>query len=211
MIKINEIFFSIQGEGTRAGLPCIFVRTSGCPLRCTYCDTTYAYYEGKMMSVEEVLMAVKEYPCKLVELTGGEPMVQPEAPELLRRLVDLGYETMIETCGAYRVNTLPKVTKKIVDFKTPGSKEEHKNCYDVIQDLDEKDEIKFVVVDEKDFDWSLEIIEKYNLERFHLLVSPIFNGFGYEWLAKRVLESKKNIRMQIQLHKIIFPHEARGV
>src|SRR4030095_9403047 len=163
ILKINEIFYSIQGESTSAGLPCVFVRLTYCNLRCVYCDTEYAFYEGKDMSIDDILDEIRKYNCKLVEITGGEPLVQDNVHILMRKLCDTGYTVMIETGGSLPIENIDKRVKIIMDLKTPYSKMEKKNRYENITFLKPTDEIKFVIGSREDYEWTKDIIAKYDL------------------------------------------------
>lgn len=211
-LKINEIFYSIQGESSAMGLPCVFVRLTYCNLRCSYCDTEYAFYEGKDMSIDEILADVKKYNCNLVEITGGEPLVQENVNELMKQLCDLDYKVMIETGGSLPMKDIDKRVKIIMDLKTPSSKMMNKNLYENIDILKPEDEVKFVIGNREDYDWSKEIIKKYSLSgKYTVLMSPVFNAVENIDLAKWILEDKLDVRFQIQLHKYIWHPETRGV
>ncbi len=176
MLKINEIYHSIQGESTSAGKPCVFVRLTYCNLRCTYCDTEYAFYEGKDMSVQQVIDEVEKYNCKLVEVTGGEPLVQmDECLELMKKLCDLGYEVMIETGGSLSIKDIDPRVKIIMDLKCPSSGMEKKNLYENVQYLKPTDELKFVIGNREDYEWTKIILKKYNLTgKCEILFSVVF-------------------------------------
>src|SRR4030095_3300753 len=214
ILKINEIFYSIQGESTSAGLPCVFVRLTYCNLRCVYCDTEYAFYEGKDMSIDDILDEIRKYNCKLVEITGGEPLVQDNVHILMSKLCDLGYEVMIETGGSLPIEDIDKRVKIIMDLKTPYSKMEHKNKYENILYLKKVDEVKFVIGNKDDYEWSKEIINKYALTEkvSQVLISPVFGEVENIDLANWILKDKlNNVRFQVQLHKYIWNPETRGV
>lgn len=209
-LKVNEIFFSIQGETSRAGLPCVFVRLTGCNLRCGYCDTTYAYEEGETMSVDQVVDAVSGYGCDLVEITGGEPMAQAATPELARKLVDLDFKVMVETNGSFPLDTLPKEAIKIVDIKTPGSGEVGSFHYYNLHRLTPRDELKFVVCSRADFDWALREIDSKALETVcGINISPAAGLVSDEEAASWVLHGGKALRLNLQLHKMLWG-AARG-
>lgn len=213
-LVVNEIFYSIQGESTNAGLPCVFVRLTYCNLRCVYCDTEYAFYEGKEMTIDEILDRVKSYDCKLVEITGGEPLVQENVHFLIHRMCDLGFDVMIETGGSLSIEKIDKRVKIIMDLKTPYSKMEHKNLYENIQYLKPVDEVKFVVGNKDDYVWSKEVIQRYNLpgKVSQILMSPVFGEVENIDLAGWILEDKLDkVRFQVQLHKYIWSPETRGV
>lgn len=211
-MRITEIFHSIQGESTYSGLPCVFVRTTGCNLRCIWCDTAYAFYGGQEMRLEEILARVRGYHCKLVELTGGEPMLQKETPELARRLLQEGFTVLIETGGSLDLSPLDTRVIKIMDLKCPGSGEADRNYWPNLDILQPHDQIKFVIKDRRDYDWAVRVIREHHLEeRFPLLFSPVFNAMDYRQLAEWLLADRVNARFQIQLHKYIWPPDMRGV
>ena len=210
-MQVTEIFFSIQGEGTRAGRPCVFVRFTGCDLRCSYCDTAYAFHGGRAMSREEILGEVERYPCQFVLLTGGEPMLQPELPGLARDLLDRGYEVAVETHGQLPLDSLPPAVVRIADVKTPGSGQEATDL-DYLDRLGERDEVKFVVCSQEDFRWSLDVIRRRRLEeRLAVLISPAYGEVEPRDLARWMLESGVKARLNIQVHKVIWGPQARGV
>jgi len=212
-LKINEIFHSIQGESTKAGLPCIFVRLTYCNIRCVYCDTEYAFYEGVDKSIDEIIEEVKSFGCKLVEITGGEPLVQENVHILMKQLCDLGYEVLIETGGSLPIEVIDKRVKIIMDLKTPFSKMEKKNRYENIQYLKPTDEVKFVIGSREDYDWVKEMISKYDLINRveQVLLSPVFDKVENIQLAEWILQDKLNVRFQLQMHKYIWHPETRGV
>ena len=217
-VRVTEIFHSIQGESTRAGLPCTFVRLTGCPLRCVWCDTAYAFHGGTRLTLDEVMREVGGKGCRLVEITGGEPLVQPGAALLARRLVDEGYTVLIETSGALDVGTLDPRVHRIMDLKCPGSGEEHRNLWSNLDHLTHRDEIKFVVAGLEDFEWAERVIRERRLdERVRagtlgaLLVSPVWGLEGLEELAARILASGLPVRFQTQLHKHIWGPDRAGV
>lgn len=218
MLKLNEIFFSIQGESTQAGRPCIFIRLTGCKLRCTYCDTQYAYFEGEDVTEDEIIRRIKPYPCQLVELTGGEPLEQRDAPKLLQRLVDEGYEVMLETDGVEDLSVVPSGVRIIMDVKTPGSKMANPKSAKNLVHLKPTDEIKFVVCDEKDYLFSKDFIQTHQLAGKHtLLMSPEMPLPGAaakdrapSWLPDLILRDGLPVRFQVQLHKILWG-DKRGV
>jgi len=212
-LKINEIFHSIQGESTKAGLPCIFVRLTYCNIRCVYCDTEYAFYEGVDKPIDEIIDKVKSYDCKLVEITGGEPLVQENVHVLMSRLCVLGYEVMLETGGSLPIENVDKRVKVIMDLKTPYSKMEKKNRYENIQYLKLNDEVKFVIGSREDYEWAKEILNKYDLVNKvgQVLFSPVFDKVDNIELAKWILDDKLNVRFQLQMHKYIWHPETRGV
>jgi len=210
-VRVNEIFFSIQGEGTRAGRPCVFVRFTGCDLRCGYCDTAYAFTGGSELSRAEILAEVRRHPCKLVLLTGGEPLLQKELPELARELLEAGYEVTVETHGQRPMGALPAAVVRIADVKTPGSGEVEKD-FGWLGALRPHDEVKFVVTSEEDWRWSLEVMRRHQLPgRVAVLVSPVHGAVDPQDLARWILEAGVEARLNLQLHKIVWGATARGV
>ena len=211
-LKINEIYYSIQGESSFTGLPCIFIRLTYCNLRCSYCDSEYTFYEGNDMSINQILDKIREYPCKLVEVTGGEPLVQKECIELLQKLVELNYNVLLETSGSLTIKNVPNQVINIIDFKCPTSNMEKKNLWDNINYLKNGDEVKFVIGDREDYDWAKRKIKKYGIEdKCSILMSPSYNQIQEKELVKWILEDNLNVRFQIQLHKKIWPEEEKGV
>jgi 7-carboxy-7-deazaguanine synthase len=212
LLKINEIFYSIQGESSLAGKPCIFIRLTYCNLRCTYCDTEYAFYEGKDMSMDDIIKEVSKHNCKLVEITGGEPFVQKEVHQLMQSLCDMDYMVMLETSGSLTVKDVDSRVKIIMDIKTPSSGVMDKNLYENFKFLKRIDEVKFVIGSREDYDWSKEMIKKYDfINKFIVLMSPVFNEIENISLASWILEDNLNVRYQIQLHKYIWQPDTRGV
>ena len=217
-VRVTEIFHSIQGESTRAGLPCTFVRLTGCPLRCVWCDTAYAFHGGTRLTLDEVMREVEGKECRLVEITGGEPLVQPGAAGLARRLLDEGYTVLIETSGALDVGVLDPRVHKIMDLKCPGSGEEQRNLWSNLDHLTHRDEVKFVVAGLDDCEWAERVIRERRLdERVRagtlgaLLISPVWGMGGLEELAARILDSGLPVRFQTQLHKHIWGPDRAGV
>ncbi len=212
MLKVNEIYFSIQGESTKAGLPCVFVRLTYCNLRCTYCDTEYAFYEGKDLTIDEILSEVKKYDCNLVEVTGGEPLVQEESLELMKKLCDEGFEVLLETGGSLPIKNIDKRVMIIMDLKCPSSKMVKKNYYENINHIKNKDEIKFVIGTREDYEWTKVLINKYDLTgKCEILFSVVFGELEPLTLINWVLEDKLNVRFQLQMHKFIWSPETKGV
>ncbi len=209
-VRVHEIFFSIQGESSRIGLPTIFIRLTGCPLRCGYCDTEYAFRGGKLMTEPEILQAIAKYPCKTVCVTGGEPLAQKACIDLLSKLADVGYQVSLETSGAIDIAQVDQRVMIVMDIKTPDSKEEEKNLWSNIHHLKCNDEIKFVVCSRADFDWSVECIAQHHLQRFPLIFSPSYHQIQAQDLAEWLLQSGLQARMQVQLHKVIWG-ERQGV
>ena len=213
MLKINEIYHSIQGESTSAGKPCVFVRLTFCNLRCTYCDTEYAFYEGKDMSVQQVIDEVKKHDCKLVEITGGEPLVQlNECLLLMKKLCELDYEVLIETGGSISIKEIDPRVKIIMDLKCPSSGMDQKNLYENIQYLKSTDELKFVIGNREDYEWTLKLLNKYNLHgKCEILFSVVFGKLESVELVNWILEDKIDVRFQLQMHKYIWYPETKGV
>lgn len=211
-LKVNEIFYSIQGESTHAGLPCVFVRLTGCNLRCVWCDTAYAFHEGRSMEIDEIVDQVRTHGCRLVEITGGEPLLQPEAVPLMQALLDSGYDVLIETGGSLPIDAVPAGVRRVIDLKCPGSGEESRNRWENLADLREGDELKFVVADRRDYDWAAAQIEERGLaERCPLLFSPVADTLDPGELARWVLADRLPVRVQLQLHKLLWPGVLRGV
>lgn len=205
MIKITEIFFSIQGESTRSGLPTVFIRLTGCPLRCGYCDTTYAFSGGKNYSVDEIIRRIKQYKTKYVTVTGGEPLAQPECFTLLKTLCDLNYFVSLETSGALNISAVDPRVIKIVDIKTPGSLESSKNNFENINYLLLHDQIKFVICNREDYDWAKKIISQFSLNnKCEILFSASHPQLNYKKLADWIVEDQLPVRFQVQLHKVIW-------
>ncbi len=202
---INEIFYSIQGESSRIGLPTIFIRLTGCPLRCQYCDSEYAFYDGEKMRMSSILNKIKKYPTKYVTVTGGEPLAQKSCLKLLAKLCNFGYDVSLETSGAINVSNVDKRVKKIIDIKTPGSAEENKNKFENLKHLTTKDEIKFVICDQSDYVWAKKnIIEKNMANICEIIFSPAHESIKPKNLANWILKDQLNVRMQIQLHKYLW-------
>ena len=211
-LKINEIYYSLQGESTYMGRPCIFVRLTHCNLRCSYCDTEYAFFEGDELTLSEIEEKVKSYDCQLVEITGGEPLIQKNVLPLMKNLCDSGFDVLLETAGHLDIGKVDARVKRIMDIKCPSSGESKKMRWENINSLNKNDEVKFVVGTEEDLDYSKMIIKKYNLEdRCEVLISPVFGKITNDKIAQWILENKMLVRMQIQLHKLIWEPEARGV
>ena len=213
-MKVNEIFYSIQGESSWAGFPCVFVRLTGCNLRCTYCDTQYAYDEGEEMLLADIIGQVAEYRSPLVEITGGEPLLHKETPLLVSRLLDMGYRVLLETNGSLDVSSVDRRCIKIIDVKLPTSGEVQRNQLDNLNRLNDKDELKFVIGSRDDYDYAKKIIhlipEKY-LDKIVINMSTVFSKMAPELLASWILKDRLAVRLNIQLHKILWPSEVRGV
>tara|TARA_Y100000994_G_scaffold189857_1_gene158795 strand:+ start:663 stop:1304 length:642 start_codon:yes stop_codon:yes gene_type:complete len=211
-LKINEIYYSIQGESSYSGLPCIFIRLTYCNLRCSYCDSEYTFYEGKDMEINKILNEIKKYPTDLVEVTGGEPLFQKNCIQLLKELVNLNYKVLLETSGSLSIENVPKEVINIIDFKCPSSKMEKKNLWKNIQYLKLKDEVKFVIGDREDYEWTKNKIKKYNLtEISNVLISPVYKKISPDTITNWILEDNLKVRFQIQIHKEIWPAKQRGV
>ncbi|MES9956591.1 MAG: 7-carboxy-7-deazaguanine synthase QueE [Sedimenticola sp.] len=203
--RITEIFYSLQGESNTVGLPTVFVRLTGCPLRCGYCDTAYAFKGGEWMDLEQILDRVAEYSPRWVTVTGGEPMAQKECPELLGALCDAGYSVSLETSGAVDLGSVDPRVIKVMDLKTPGSGEVEKNLYGNIEVLDEKDQVKFVICDEADYFWSRQQVEALKLDgRCEVLFSPALGQLDATELAEWIIRDRLQVRFQIQLHKYLW-------
>lgn len=213
-ILVHEIYLSIQGESTWAGCPCVFIRLTGCPLRCTYCDTEYAFTGGTLMTIQAVLEKIRPWACPLVEVTGGEPLAQKRCPQLLRALLDEGYMVLLETSGALPLDGVPYDVRKIVDFKCPSSGEIDRNCWRNVELLAPHDEVKFVIGTREDYDWAREMVAAHDLVRRcrAVLFSTVFGSLSPATLAAWMLEDRLyHVRLQLQLHKYIWPPEMRGV
>ena len=211
-LKVNEIYYSIQGESSLSGFPCIFIRLTYCNLRCSYCDSEHAFYDGEDFTVSEILTKIKKYNCNLVEVTGGEPLLQSESIKLLKELLKNNYDVMLETSGSLSLDLVPKEVKKIVDFKCPSSNMEHKNLWKILDNVSSNDEIKFVIGNHNDFKWAENKIKKYKIEnKCHILFSCVFEELEYKLLVKWILDSHINAQFQLQTHKHIWEKEARGV
>jgi 7-carboxy-7-deazaguanine synthase len=211
-VTVNEIFFSIQGEGTRAGRPSIFVRLTGCPLRCTWCDTAYAFHEGRKRPVADVLAEVAAYPCRLLCLTGGEPLAQPAAFDFVTRLLDAGFEVVIETSGHVLLEALDPRAVAIMDVKAPGSGEAHRMEWRNLELLKAMDELKLVLADRADYEWARTLVrEKRLADRCPVLFSPVHGVLDPGVLGRWILDDGLPVRLQVQLHKMLWPGVERGV
>jgi 7-carboxy-7-deazaguanine synthase len=211
-LLIHEIYRSLQGESTFAGLPCVFVRATVCGQRCVYCDTPHAFTEGEEVPVAEVIRRVRDYDCPLVEITGGEPLLQPEVHPLMSALADAGMTVLLETGGAEDVSGVDRRVHIIMDLKCPDSGECERNRFENLVHLKRTDQIKFVIASQRDFDWTVETIRAHGLdERFTVLLSAVFGRVALADLAAWHLDSRLNVRMQLQMHKYIWDPKARGV
>lgn len=210
-LRITEIFYSIQGESLTAGLPTVFVRLTGCPLRCTYCDTAYAFKGGIRQSLDEILDQVKTYGAQHVTVTGGEPLAQPACLILLTRLCDEGYQVSLETSGAIDISAVDKRVMTVMDLKTPSSKEVDKNLFSNLAHLKKTDQIKFVIGDRDDYDWARDLMTEHRLhDKAHILFSPTWGEKSLSSLAEWILADKLPVRLQLQMHKVIWPNESEG-
>jgi 7-carboxy-7-deazaguanine synthase len=204
-LKINEVFFSLQGEGRHSGLPCVFIRTTGCPLRCTYCDTAYAFHEGSTRTVEDLIDTIAGFPSDLVQITGGEPLAQPRIMTLIHSLLERGKTVLLETSGALSISDLPPEVHVVLDVKTPGSAEVDRNLWENFTFLKPSDEIKFVITSDEDLFWAFQVIEAHHLDqRFEVLISPVQPNQATARWADLVLERGLKVRFQLQLHKQIW-------
>jgi 7-carboxy-7-deazaguanine synthase len=211
-ILVHEIYRSIQGESTWAGLPCVFVRLTACHLRCRWCDTPHAFTQGQVIPLDNVLARVLAESCNLVEITGGEPLLQDEVFPLMVRLADAGRTVLLETSGAVDISRVDARVRVIMDLKCPGSEECDRNLYENLDRLKPTDEIKFVIADRRDFDWSCDQVRTRRLtHRFNVLFSPVFGEMDPRTLAEWILESQLPVRLQLQQHKYIWDPAARGV
>ncbi|MCB9480676.1 MAG: radical SAM protein [Desulfobacteraceae bacterium] len=210
---VNEIFCSIQGEGLDQGRPCVMIRLTGCNLRCSYCDTRYSFDEGEKINLDSIIERVSSFGVKLVEITGGEPLMQKSTPALVKKLIEMGFETLMETNGSYDIDIVSKDCVKIMDIKTPSSKMDKFNLYSNIEKLQNRDQIKFVVSDKTDFNFALDVLKKSKLKikPENVIFSPVFNKIDFKELASWIVKYKPDSRMQIQMHKVIWPESMRGV
>jgi len=211
-MRITEIFHSIQGESSYAGQPCVFVRLSGCPLRCTWCDTDYAFYGGQESSIDDIVLKVESYGCRLVEVTGGEPLAQPESLPLMTRLCDAGYTVLLETSGAIDMAPVDPRVHVILDVKCPGSGMTDRMHWPNLSLLTAKDEAKFVLANRTDYDWAREVLAEHDLaSRCLVLFSPVFGSLDLRQLAEWILADRLPVRFQLQMHKYIWAPDMRGV
>jgi len=214
MLKINEIFYSIQGESTFAGCPCIFIRLTGCNLRCKYCDTKYAYEEGDDIFLDSILATVKRFDCNMVEVTGGEPLIQDETPDLISALIKNGYTVLLETNGSQDISSVDKRCIRIVDIKCPSSGMDKKNYWKNLDYLTTNDQLKFVIAHRQDYLYAKKILDHSAIKRRRKLFinfSPVFNKMDLKELATWILEDHLQVRLHIQLHKYIWGENTRGV
>ena len=212
-LLVNEIFYSIQGESIHTGRGCVFIRLAGCNLRCSYCDTKYAYYEGTEKKINHIINLIEEYKCNLIEITGGEPLLQEKTSELTYRLLQKGYEVLMETNGSLDINRVDRRCVKIVDIKCPSSGESEKVDVENLKKIDSKDQVKFVIINRHDYDYAKKIsslIDK-KFPRSSILFSPAAGEISPAILAGWILEDKLEVRLHLQIHKIIWPNVKRGV
>ena len=212
-LTINEIYHSIQGESTWAGQPCVFVRLTFCDLRCSYCDTEYAFYQGKKQPLSDIVAAVLKLGCPLVEITGGEPLLQKNVLLLMSLLADAGPTVLLETSGAHDISKVDPRVHRIMDLKTPGSGEVERNLWSNIEHLSTRDEVKFVIGSREDYEWSREEVQRFDLsKRCHaVLFSPIFGRIDPREIVEWILADKLDVRFQLQMHKVIWTPTQRGV
>jgi len=209
-LRITEIFYSLQGESNTVGLPTVFIRLTGCPLRCSYCDTAYAFSGGTRQSIAEIVEQVDQYKAKYITVTGGEPLAQPACHELMTALLDKGYSVSLETSGALDVSGVDARAIKVMDLKTPASAEMDKNLYQNIEYLSEKDQLKFVIADDEDYQWSKSMMQQYDLaQRCEILFSPVMGEMSPRVLADNIIKDNLPVRFQIQLHKYLWD-DAQG-
>jgi 7-carboxy-7-deazaguanine synthase len=213
VLTINEIYVSVQGESTHVGRPCVFVRLTACNLRCRWCDTPYAFSGGRKMPIEEIVAEVARHDCRLVEITGGEPLLQPTVHDLMERLVRDGYEVLLETGGHMPIDDVPDEVVTIVDVKCPGSGEAAAMHWPNLDQLSPKDEVKFVIQDRADFEYARDVVRRHRLagRTAAVLFSPVFGVLAPEELVRWMLEDRVPARLQLQAHKYIWPPDRRGV
>ena len=202
-LNITEIFYSLQGEAKEVGIPTVFVRLTGCPLRCNYCDTAYAFKGNNPLSIQHILDEVAQYNAQYVCVTGGEPMAQSNCLKLLDSLIDSGYNVSMETSGSIDITPVNSKVSIVMDIKTPSSTEEHQNRYENLPILKSKDQLKFVIASRSDFDWCTEILDNHEVES-EILFSPVYESLKPVELADWILEKKINVRLQVQLHKLLW-------
>ena len=208
-LRVTEIFYSLQGETRSVGMPTVFVRLTGCPLRCQYCDTSYAFQGGEWQTLEQIMAEVAQYDTLYVTVTGGEPLAQPACFDLLQLLCDQGYQVSLETSGAMDISQVDGRVSKVMDIKTPGSGEQSKNLFENIEYLTADDQVKFVICDRNDYMWAKEIIIRYELANCcELLMSPSYGQLTAQSLAEWVLEDRLPVRFQLQLHKLLWGDES---
>lgn len=212
-LNVTEIFYSIQGESLHAGRPCVFIRLSGCNLRCRYCDTRYAYEDGNAMELGEIISKAKGFNCRLIEITGGEPLLQPDTPPLINAFLDSGCEVLLETNGSFDIDCVDSRCCRVMDLKCPASGESHQNDWGNFDRLTQRDQLKCVVSDRNDYLFARNHLDRLpgNFPQHHVLFSPVFGQLSPEQLARWILNDHLNVRLHLQLHKVIWPHVDRGV
>ena len=211
MLSVSEIFYSIQGESSYAGLPCAFVRLAGCNLQCKYCDTPHSFKKGNRYGIDKIVDMIDAFDCSLVEITGGEPLIQEETPALAQVFLEKGYKVLLETNGTQNINLIKGNVTRIMDIKTPGSGEHEKTDWANINRLDKNDEVKLVLTSRSDYDWSKNIIQQFGLDtKVPVLLSPVHDALPPPELARWILEDRLNVRLQLQFHKILWPNENKG-
>lgn len=204
-IRITEIFYSLQGESNLCGLPTVFIRLTGCPLRCSYCDTAYAFHGGEKMEIEQIIETTEQYSARYVTVTGGEPMAQAECTELMQRLLDKGFVVSLETSGALDLSGVDERVIKVMDLKTPSSDEQHRNLYSNIDHIDQNDQVKFVIGGDQDYQWAKQTLDQYALtDRCEVLFSPSMGKQDPAELADKILADRLPVRFQVQLHKLLW-------
>ena len=212
MLEVTEIYKSVQGESTYMGLPCVFIRLTGCNLRCVWCDTPHAFHDGKKLSIHQIIDEVKSYDINLVEITGGEPLLQKEVFPLMESLLKNKFKVMLETSGSLAINNVPAKVIKIIDLKCPGSGEENKNLWENLNHLTSIDEIKFVIADKTDYEWSKKVLKDYELDKkVPVLFSPVFEKLKLKDLTEWILKDNLPVRLHTQLHKYIWDQKTIGV
>jgi len=210
LLRVTEIFYSLQGESNTVGLPTVFIRLTGCPLRCVYCDTAYAFTGGKKIAIDTVIAQVEQYGTRYITVTGGEPLAQPGCLELMTKLLDKGYFVSLETSGALDVSAVDPRVVKVMDLKTPSSGELSRNRYQNIDSLNSKDQVKFVIGNNEDYDWSKALLAEHDLpNRCEILFSPVMGQQNPTELAEKILKDRLPVRFQLQLHKILWD-DAQG-
>lgn len=210
LLRITEIFHSLQGESNTVGIPTVFIRLTGCPLRCTYCDTAYAFTGGTKIAITEIIAQIERYGTQYITVTGGEPLAQPACLELMNKLLDKGFIVSLETSGAIDVSAVDPRVVKVMDIKTPSSGESSKNLYQNIRHLNDKDQVKFVIGSDEDYHWSKTALTEYALPgRCEILFSPVMGQQNPTQLAEKILQDRLPVRFQIQLHKLLW-NDAQG-
>jgi len=210
-LRLIETYLSIQGESTKAGLPCVFVRTAGCNLRCTWCDSTWTFTGGERKSLKSIIEEVRSFGVNLVEVTGGEPLLQKESFELMTMLAEDGFDVMVETSGSISIEDLDQRVHVVMDLKAPDSGEEPANLWSNLEHLKASDDVKVVLASRRDYEWAVSAISEHNLKRFNVLFSPVHGTLEPKDLAEWIIEDKVIVRMQLQMHKSIWPPDMRGV